>query len=89
MDTMLLADSANFWSVVKQNPQVSGVLWGHVHQNFDTFKNGARLLASPSTCVQFAARSTNFALDPLAPGFRFLRLFADGSINTEIIRVEL
>jgi len=88
MDTMLLADNANFWSIVKQNPQVSGVLWGHVHQNFDTFKNGARLLASPSTCVQFAARSTNFALDPLAPGFRILRLFADGNIDTEITRVE-
>ena len=88
MDTMQLTNSADFWAVIEQHPQVCGVLWGHVHQNFDTYQGGVRLLASPSTCVQFAARSTNFAIDPLAPGFRCLRLFADGVIHTEIVRVE-
>ena len=87
MDTMQLTNSREFWAVVEQHPQVRGVLWGHVHQNFDTYQRGVRLLASPSTCVQFAARSTNFATDPLAPGFRCLRLFTDGVIDTEIVRV--
>ncbi len=88
MDTMQLTNSAEFWAVVEQHPQVRGVLWGHVHQNFDTYLRGIRLLACPSTCVQFAARSTNFAIDPLAPGFRRLRLIADGTIDTEVIRVK-
>lgn len=87
MDTMQLTNSANFWSIVEKHPQVRGVLWGHVHQNFDAYQRGIRLLATPSTCVQFAARSTKFAIDPLAPGFRCLALFANGEIDTDIVRI--
>ena len=87
MDTMQLTNRETFGSVVEQHPQVRGVLWGHVHQNFDSYRAGIRLLASPSTCVQFAARSTNFAIDALSPGFRCLQLFADGSIETDIVRL--
>lgn len=87
MDTMRLRNAEEFWTVVDKYPQVRGVLWGHVHQNYDAYRNGVRLLATPSTCVQFAARSNDFATDPLAAGFRRLQLSADGRITTDVVRV--
>ncbi|MEH6564970.1 MAG: 3',5'-cyclic-AMP phosphodiesterase [Halopseudomonas sp.] len=66
---------------------VKALLWGHVHQEFDDLRQGLRLLATPSTCVQFAAHSDDFATDTLAPGYRWLRLYDDGRIETEVSRL--
>jgi Icc protein len=87
MDTMQLQNAAALWAVIDKHPQVRGVLWGHVHQNYDAFRNRVRLLATPSTCVQFAARSENFAIDTLGPGYRRLRLSSDGEIDTDVVRI--
>lgn len=87
MDTMVLRDAAAFWALVEQHPQVRGVLWGHVHQNYDRYRGAVRLLATPSTCVQFAPRSRDFALDRLGAGFRRLQLHADGTITSAVERV--
>ena len=87
MDTMQLKNADEFWNVIDNYPQVQSVLWGHVHQNFDTYRNGVRLLATPSTCVQFAPRSVNFAIDSLTPGFRYLELLPDGDMDTAVVRI--
>ena len=60
---------------------------GHVHQESDAVKSGIRMLTTPSTCVQFAPESEDFALDDRPPGYRSLRLYADGSVQTEVVRV--
>lgn len=67
--------------------QVKVVLWGHIHQQLDERRGNLRLLATPSTCVQFAEHSTDFATDTLAPGYRWLKLFNDGRIETGVIRL--
>ncbi|MGR9090547.1 MAG: metallophosphoesterase, partial [Gammaproteobacteria bacterium] len=87
MDTMTLRNATAFWALVERYAHVRGVLWGHVHQNYDSFRGAVRLLATPSTCVQFAARSADFALDRLGPGFRRLQLHPDGAITTEVVRL--
>lgn len=61
---------------------------GHIHQEFDRQRGPLRLLASPSTCVQFAPGSSDFTLDRLAPGYRWLRLHDDGRLETGISRVD-
>ncbi|MDB4542942.1 phosphodiesterase, partial [bacterium] len=66
---------------------VRGVLWGHVHQEVDRLHNDVRLLASPSTCVQFAPGSPGFRADDQAPGYRWLDLHEDGTIATAVSRV--
>lgn len=63
------------------------VVWGHVHQQYDVEREGVRLLATPSTCVQFTAGSENFATDTLAPGYRWLHLYDDGRIETAVSRL--
>ena len=60
---------------------------GHVHQESDAVTSGIRMLTTPSTCVQFAPGSEDFALDDLSPGYRSLRLYADGSVQTEVVRI--
>jgi Icc protein len=87
MDAMGLADAASFWEAVNDAANVRCVLWGHVHQNYDSYRGGIRLLGSPSTCVQFAPRATRFALDARAPAYRRLELRDDGQVDTVVRRI--
>ncbi|RMQ46364.1 3',5'-cyclic adenosine monophosphate phosphodiesterase CpdA [Pseudomonas cichorii] len=82
-----LRNADALFAVLDRYPQVSAVLWGHVHQEFDQPRNGVRLLASPSTCIQFAPGKVDFTLDSLAPGYRWLRLHDDGRLETGVSRV--
>ena len=75
------------FAVIQRFSQVRALLWGHVHQEFDQQRDGVRLLASPSTCVQFAPGSEEFQVDSTAPGYRWLRLHADGRLETGVSRV--
>ena len=76
------------FAVLDRFPQVRAVLWGHVHQEIDRQRNGVRLLASPSTCIQFAPGSEDFEVSEQAPGYRWLRLHPDGQLETGVERVE-
>ncbi|MOA49871.1 3',5'-cyclic adenosine monophosphate phosphodiesterase CpdA [compost metagenome] len=73
--------------MIERFPQVKAMLWGHIHQEFDQLREQVRLLASPSTCVQFAPGSEEFQVDRSAPGYRWLRLHADGLLETGVSRV--
>ncbi|HXR02678.1 MAG TPA: phosphodiesterase, partial [Pseudomonas sp.] len=73
--------------VLERFPQVKALLWGHVHQEFDQLRQGVRLMASPSTCIQFAPQSEDFKLDSRAPAYRWLRLHDDGQIETAVSRI--
>ena len=87
MEPIGLRNPDALFAVLDRFPQVKAVLWGHVHQEVDRERNGVRLLASPSTCVQFAPGSEDFKVSSEAPGYRWLRLHADGSLETGVSRV--
>jgi 3',5'-cyclic-AMP phosphodiesterase len=87
LDEQMVSDAAAFFDVLDRHASVRGVLWGHVHQEIDLQRNGVRLLASPSTCVQFAAGSAKFKADDRPPGYRWLDLHSDGRIETAVSRV--
>lgn len=86
MDTIGLKNRDEFWQVVDRFPQVQVVLWGHIHQEWDQMRDGVRLLASPSTCIQFKSGSETFAVDSLAPGYRWFELSPSGDVQTEVGR---
>lgn len=67
---------------------VRGVLWGHVHQQFERRRGHMQLLCSPSTCVQFMPGQAQFTVDTLPPGYRWLRLHPDGRLESGISRAE-
>ena len=89
LDSVGLQNPEDLFAITDRYPQVRVVLWGHVHQNFDSRRKGVRLLAVPSTCAQFLPHADQFALDPSPPGYRRLTLRADGSIDTDVLRVPL
>ncbi|WP_166357923.1 3',5'-cyclic-AMP phosphodiesterase [Pseudomonas akapageensis] len=87
MDPIGLRNPHALFDVLDRFPQVRALLWGHIHQELDRERNGVRLLASPSTCIQFEPRSEEFKLDDKAPGYRWLRLHADGRLETGVSRL--
>lgn len=88
LDGIGLANAAAFLERLKGYKSVRGVLWGHVHQAFDKELNGLKLMATPSTCVQFKAGTDDFCVDPVPPGFRFIELHSDGRIDSAVIRTK-
>ena len=93
MDCISLENKEQFWEICDRYPQVQAVVNGHAHQAFDqvysTPHNSVRCLVTPSTCVQFQPHSDTFAIDPQSAGFRHLKLYDNGSLETEIYRLPL
>ena len=88
LDAVGLDDGAELLALVRRFPRVRGVLCGHIHQELDTVVGGVRLIGTPSTCYQFQPGSQRFALDDKPPGYRVLRLFPDGHVETRVGRVD-
>jgi 3',5'-cyclic-AMP phosphodiesterase len=89
MDAMGLTDAEALWTAIARHRSVRLIICGHVHQNFDHFHTGVRVLTSPSTCIQFAPRATRYARDPRQPAYRLLELHDDGRVDTSVHRVHL
>ena len=87
LDEHRIANADALLAVLDSHDRVRGYLGGHVHQEVDRRMGSLRILASPSTCFQFAPDSERFALDDTAPGWRWLMLAADGSIETRVSRL--
>ncbi|WP_338476331.1 3',5'-cyclic-AMP phosphodiesterase [Pseudomonas khavaziana] len=87
MEPIGLRNPEALFAVLDRFPQARALLWGHVHQEIDRERNGLRLLASPSTCIQFAPGSEDFQVSEQAPGYRWLRLHADGRLETGVERL--
>ncbi|MDX1734631.1 MAG: 3',5'-cyclic-AMP phosphodiesterase [Halioglobus sp.] len=87
LDEQIVADREAFFATLDRYRGVRAVLWGHVHQEIDARHRDVRLLATPSTCVQFAPGSGDFAAEDQPPGYRWLDLHADGTLSTGTSRV--
>jgi 3',5'-cyclic-AMP phosphodiesterase len=88
LDTIGLNNPEPLLDLLRAHKANTVVLWGHIHQAFDREQDGIRLLATPSTCVQFKPHSEDFQADSESPGYRLLRLHADGQIDTEVRRID-
>lgn len=73
--------------MLSHHQNVEAVLCGHVHQDFDVMYQGVRVVATPSTCVQFKPNSDDFALDNESPGWRMLTLTREGELKLEVGRL--
>lgn len=71
--------------LVEEQQLIRGVVWGHVHQAFETRLDNARLLACPSTAANSRPATSRFVLDPTGPSCRWLKLHAHGRIETGLM----
>ncbi|MEX1033914.1 MAG: 3',5'-cyclic-AMP phosphodiesterase [Cellvibrionaceae bacterium] len=88
VDTQKVRSEYAFFKILDQYDHVRAVAWGHVHQEFSELRNGVQLLATPSTSIQFKAKSDDFAVDHLMPGYRWFVLNPDGSFTSQVERIE-
>jgi Icc protein len=87
LDRQQVANADQLFALLEQHSRVRALLWGHIHQHVDEYRQGMRLLATPSCCIQFAVNSDDFKLDEQQPGYRWLELYADGRLETGIERL--
>jgi Icc protein len=88
LDTMQIANSTEFLEIVSKYPNAKVITTGHIHQEMDRQIGELRILGTPSTCYQFRVSSSQFALDKTPPGYRILKLFEDGRVESGIHRLE-
>ncbi len=85
MDQMILTNREAFLAIIDRHPQVKGVIWGHIHQQFERKWKQVKMMGTPSTCLQFTPENDEFAVDTKPPGYRRLRLNNAGEIRSDVI----
>ncbi|AJQ93923.1 3',5'-cyclic-AMP phosphodiesterase [Gynuella sunshinyii] len=88
IDQQQIKNGSELLTTVRKYPNIKALLWGHVHQERDEVIDGLRFISTPSTCVQFEPHSEDFSIDKTGPGYRWLKLYDDGSIETAVSRVQ-
>ncbi len=88
LDGVGLRNADEFLALIDSASRVRGIIWGHVHQASDRRRHGVRLLSSPSTCMQFLPNSDDFVLDTRPPGYRWLDLYVNGRIDSQVAWLE-
>lgn len=87
IDEYCLKNSKDFWSVVQKHSCTKAVIWGHVHQEFTGYVNDVLCMATPSTSFQIKPGCEDFEMDTVSPGYRWINLKPDGSVETKVKRV--
>jgi Icc protein len=87
MDTMIIENSQEFLAIAGKYPQVKVITTGHIHQVMDIKTASLRVLGVPSTCFQFVPESSEFGVNDTAPGYRLIELYADGRVESEVVRL--
>ena len=88
LDGVGLRQNREFMEIVSGHAHVRAIVWGHVHQASDHLQDNIRMISTPSTCSQFLPSSDDFTMDTRPPAYRWLQLYPDGSIDTDIVWLE-
>jgi len=86
LDNIGLTNADELWSMLSHFPKMHTIFFGHIHQVHEGKKNGIQYFSAPSTCIQFKTNSDQFALEKLAPGYRWINLYSDGHLETGVRR---
>lgn len=87
IDKYPLHDPEDFLELLKRSPSVKVVLWGHIHQVFESKMGSITMLGSPSSAINGIRDRQKFKADTLGPAFRWLELGIDGSCQTGITSI--
>jgi 3',5'-cyclic-AMP phosphodiesterase len=68
--------------------QLQAVVFGHIHQTWQSQYQHIKILGTPSTCIQFKAGSEDFATDDHAPGYRVFQLHENGQFTSNTIYLD-
>ena len=71
--------------LLDRDARVRGIVFGHVHQAIGLERKGVLLLGAPSSVANSLPERDTFTLDVGGPACRWLRLSAEGCIETGIL----
>ena len=80
IDKYRLMDADGFLQLLDKYPNVKAVVWGHVHQVFETKRNETVMLGGPSSAINGVPGARKFTADESGPAGRWLELNYDGSL---------
>lgn len=83
IDKSILHDSSKYLDIVKNNNQIKAVLFGHIHQVFETKLNNVMFYSAPSSCYQVLPKTEMFTIEKLTPGYRIIEI-NNGNIDTSV-----
>jgi Icc protein len=86
IDRYMLQEPGRLLQLVEAHQQVRGLVWGHVHQAFESTLGRVRMLSCPSSAVNSLPATRQFEHDPAGPACRWLLLHADGLLETGLLR---
>ena len=87
LDKMQITNSEEFLTLLQQYPQVKAIIHGHIHQQFEATRHNIKIFGTPSSCFQFKPNSQQFAIDNTPAGYRFIKLYSDGKIESQVQRL--
>ncbi|MGA9574035.1 MAG: phosphodiesterase [Lysobacterales bacterium] len=85
IDKYPLLDPQRLLRIIDRYPGVKAVVWGHVHQAYDTDRNGTAMLGGPSSAINAKPGMQKFTPDPKGSAFRWLKLGNDNTISSGIM----
>ena len=87
LDRYILKDAEKFINLIKLNPQVKAVLFGHIHQVFERNINGTFYGSAPASCYQVLPKTEMFTIEKLSAGYRLIELDGD-KFSSKVVWVE-
>jgi len=84
IDRQQIDNQQKIYQILEAHGSVKAVVTGHVHQHHDSLWGEIPVYSTPSSCVQFEKHSVDFALSDHPPGYRWLDLHSDGSLQTGV-----
>lgn len=82
-----LKNQTEFWQAVGQNRSIRAICCGHIHRGLNIPADNqcsVPLYTCPATSIQFDPDVDTVAALNMGPGYRILKLFANGNIETSI-----
>ncbi len=89
LDQIGLQNNSEFFNILAQYKGIRGIVFGHIHQEFESNISGIKILGTPATHPQqFLPKADTYTIDNTQrPGFRWLTLHPNGHLDSQVIRV--
>jgi Icc protein len=88
MDRIGVQNGAALFDVLCKYNSVKAVICGHIHQELEARVDNIMVYGTPSSCFQFKPHTSEAEIDNKPHGYRQLKLYDDGHIETRVYWVE-
>lgn len=85
IDKYSLLDAQLLLKLLDHHAGVKAVVWGHIHQVFETSRNGMLMLGGPSSAINALPGGQRFTPGAIGPACRWLDLRADSTLLSGVV----